>query len=243
MFQHIKSDYIGKVFIIATIVLLLEVTFFNRGLFFSLLVAMGMIYIGRKWMVNTIGKIFFWLGILFFVANVLSMMAFKFVVMALIIYFFIQFRRSKKRPNTITPVIQKSDVQQDEAIELKKPLFRNILFGKQQTDDHVYEWNDVNIQVGIGDTVIDLTYTVLPQGETVIFIRNFVGNVHVSIPYDIEVSVQHNVLAGSVHIFDYEDRQVFNSNIHLQTAGYDQASQKVKIFTSFFIGDIEVKRK
>ena len=57
----------------------------------------------------------------------------------------------------------------------------------------MYEWNDVNIQAGIGDTVIDLSYTVLPKGETVIFIRNVMGKVTIMIPYDVEVSVNHSV--------------------------------------------------
>ena len=29
---------------------------------------------------------------------------------------------------------------------------------------HAYEWNDINIQNGIGNTVIDLSQTILPKG-------------------------------------------------------------------------------
>ena len=60
-----------------------------------------------------------------------------------------------------------------------KPLFQNKLFGGQKTPDHEYEWNDINIQTGFGDAVIDLSYTVLPKGESVIFIRNVMGKVTV----------------------------------------------------------------
>ena len=59
----------------------------------------------------------------------------------------------------------------------EQPLFQNRHFGQQKTPDHDYEWNDMNIQVGIGDAVIDLSYTVLPKDETVIFIRNVMGKV------------------------------------------------------------------
>ena len=38
-----------------------------------------------------------------------------------------------------------------------EPLFENIFLGQQKTPNGVYEWNDINIQAGIGDTVIDLS--------------------------------------------------------------------------------------
>ncbi len=47
-------------------------------------------------------------------------------------------------------------------------LFKNKLFGHQQTTEHVYEWNSVNVQGGVGDTVIDLSKTILPKGDAVI---------------------------------------------------------------------------
>ena len=100
----------------------------------------------------------------------------------------------------------------------------------------------MNIQAGIGDTVIDLSYTVLPKDETVIFIRNVMGKVTIMIPYDVEVSVNHSVFFGSVRILDFKESSLMNRLIKVETADYEQANQKVKIFTSMMIGDIEVKR-
>src|SRR5690606_15265205 len=91
-----------------------------------------------------------------------------------------------------------------------RPLFRNQLFGGQKTPDDEYEWNDINIQTGIGDSMIDLSYTVLPKNESVIFIRKVMGKVTILVPYDIEISVNHSVLYGSVRILNYEESSVFN---------------------------------
>ena len=124
----------------------------------------------------------------------------------------------------------------------EQPLLQNRFFGGQKTPDHVYEWNDVNIQGGMGDTVIDLSYTVLPKGETVIFIRNMIGKVKILIPYDVEVSVNHSVLYGSAKILDFYESSYMNRQMKVETAQYEQTEQKVKIFTSMMIGDIEVKR-
>ena len=62
------------------------------------------------------------------------------------------------------------------------------------------------------------------------------------IPYDVEVSVHHSVFFGSARILDFNESSLINRLIKVETADYEQANQKVKIFTSMMIGDIEVKR-
>ncbi|MGG0718087.1 cell wall-active antibiotics response protein LiaF [Robertmurraya massiliosenegalensis] len=235
-----KDDYVNKAIPLGIILLLLEVSFFNSGVIFSLLVAMSLIYVGRKRKGSTIGKVFFWCGIFFFAMSILSMMTFKFLLLAIVIHFIIEYYQSRKEPKTIQPIIQKETPE--EIVIEKKPLFDNSILGERKTPDHVFEWNDINIQSGIGDTNIDLSYTVLPKGETVIFIRNFIGNVQVLIPYDIEVSIHHSSIAGKASVFQYEGPKRFNQSVQYETVGYQKAEQKVKIFTSFLVGDLEVKR-
>lgn len=243
MINKVKSEYISWILLIGLVVLLLEISFFNRGLVFSLLVAIGMIYIGRKWMPRSSGKLLFWMGLIFLLISIFSMMTFKFFLLAILVHFLIQFAQSKREVKHIKPTIKQPNViLEKENVIKRKPLFSNILFGQQKTPEHVYEWSDINIQAGIGDTVIDLSYTVLPKGETVIFIRNFVGNIHVLVPYDVEVSVNHSAVAGSVQIFELQESKVFNQALQVQTPGFEQADQRIKIVTSLLVGDIEVKR-
>ncbi|MFD2445097.1 cell wall-active antibiotics response protein LiaF [Bacillus sp. CGMCC 1.16607] len=244
MLKRIKSDYVSWMILIGAVILLLEVTFFNSGLIFSLFISIVMVYLGRKSMQRKLGKLLFWGGIVFFTASVFNMMTFRFLLLAILIHFVIQFAQSKRVPSVISPLVkEKSDQpKQVEQVIHRKPLFRNILFGQQRTPDHVYEWNDINIQTGVGDTIIDLSYTVLPKGETVVFIRNFIGNVQIFVPYDYEVSVHHSVLMGTSTVFDHHEPKMFNQVLQMQTADYEKAEQKVKIFTSVFLGDIEVKR-
>ena len=190
------------------------------------------------------GKLLFWFGLFFLVVNVINMLAIKFFLLALLCILIVQYANRKKQAKTITPIIKEGvDLEKrSETIVKEQPLFQNRLFGQQKTPDHVYEWNDVNIQAGIGDTVIDLSYTVLPKEETVIFIRNMMGKVTIMIPYDVEVSVHHSVLFGSAKILDYKESSLMNRLLKVETADYEQTNQKVKIFTSMIIGDIEVKR-
>lgn len=48
LLNKIKDDYFSWLVLFSILLLLLEVLFFNKGLIFSLLLAAGMVYYGRK---------------------------------------------------------------------------------------------------------------------------------------------------------------------------------------------------
>ena len=244
LFNKLKSDYVSWILLIGAFFLLLDVLFFNRGLIFSLIVAAGMIYLGRKRMPKKTGKFLYWAGLFFLVINAFSMLSIRFFLVALLCVLIVQYGSRKQHPTTIHPIIKEPEevYKEKETIVKEQPLLQNYFFGGPKTPDHVYEWDDVNIQGGMGDTVIDLSYTVLPKGETIIFIRNMIGKVTILIPYDVEVSVNHSAIYGSAKILDFYDAQALNRQVKVETAHYEQADEKVKIFTSTLIGDIEVKR-
>jgi lia operon protein LiaF len=243
MFKNTKNDYIGWLVIIGAIILVMEILFFNSGLIFSLFISGGMIYLGRKRAGKKKGKILFIGGIIFLVLSLFNMMTFKFLLVAILLHFFIQFLNAKKQPKKISPEITEIEPTSHEETMIKsEPLFENIVLGQQKTPPGAYEWNDVNIQAGIGDTIIDLSFTMLPKGETVIFIRNLIGNIQILVPYDIDVSVQHSCIMGSTTVFEHHDSKLFNRVLHLKTPGYETAEHKVKIFTSLMVGNLEVSR-
>ncbi|MEH7544449.1 MULTISPECIES: cell wall-active antibiotics response protein LiaF [Bacillaceae] len=243
MFKNKKSDYLSWLVIIGIVILLLEILFFNRGLIFSLFIAGGMIYLGRKKAGKRLGKVLFIVGIIFFVLSIVNMMTFKFLLLAILLHIFIQFFQTKRQPKKIVPDIVSSEpAQSEETLISSEPLFSNILVGQQKTPLGVYEWDDVNIQTGIGDTVIDLSYTMLPKGEAVIFIRNIIGNIHILVPYETEVSIHHSGVVGSAKVFGNDRDKIFNQVFTLKTSGYETSETKVKIVSSLVVGNLEVSR-
>lgn len=243
MFKNTKNDYVGWLVVIGVVILLLETLFFNRGLIFSLFFAGGMIYLGRKTMPKKRGKILLFGGIIFFMSSIFNMLTFKFLLLAILLHFSIQFLQTKRNPRKIQPEFNEPiHLQQQEMMISTKPLLENRFIGQQKTPNHVYEWNDVNIQTGVGDCVIDLSFTLLPKGETVIFIRNIIGNIHILIPYEIEVNVHHSCVVGSSNVFENHSSKMFNQVFQLKTPGYENAEQKVKIFTTLLVGNLEVSR-
>lgn len=230
-------------FLIGVAVLLLEILFFNGGLIAAIAIAIGCIYYGRKWSKRTFGKGLLWFGWIWLVITVLNMMTFKYFLIAIILYLIIEYYQSRKNPHYIKPEI--TEVEHSDSLEpllKRKSLFENKFFSNQKTPDHVYEWNDINIQVGVGNTTIDLSNTVLSKEEAVISIRHFIGNVQILVPYEVGVTVNHSVLVGSVNILQQEGSKLKNETVIFQTPDYEQSDHKVKIITSMLVGDLEVKR-
>ncbi|PLS05776.1 cell wall-active antibiotics response protein LiaF [Neobacillus cucumis] len=243
MFKNAKNDYLGWLVIFGIVILLLEILFFNRGLIFSLFIAGGMIYLGRKKSGKKIGRVLFIAGTIFFILSLVNMMTFKFLLLAILLHFFIQYINTKKQPKKISPeLVSTESTETQETLISSEPLFNNILLGQQKTPHGVYDWNDVNIQTGIGDTVIDLSYTMLPKGEAIIFIRNIVGNIQILVPYETEVSIHHSGVMGSTKVFGNYGGKIFNQVFHLKTPGYETSETKVKIVTSLVVGNLEVSR-
>ncbi|WP_226669043.1 cell wall-active antibiotics response protein LiaF [Metabacillus litoralis] len=241
--NNVKSEYFNWMILIGILLLFLEVLFFNGGLIITFILSIGSIYLGRKWKPRFSGKVFFWIGWIWFIITILNMMTFRYFLCVVLLYFIIQFFQTQQRPKKIKPVIfEKSSEPSTELLKERKKLFNNRFFSSQETPEYVYEWNDVNIQVGIGNTVIDLSETVLPKGESVISIRSIVGNVTILVPYEIEVHINHSIIAGSMVIFQEEEQRVVNENLIYETENYHSSEQKVKLFTSLITGRLEVKR-
>ncbi|WP_083207902.1 cell wall-active antibiotics response protein LiaF [Fictibacillus arsenicus] len=237
-----KNDFISWMLLIACVMVLLEATINGEGIVFTLIICAALMYFGRKRMPKRSGKVMFWAGVVIAIITILSMYTFKLILVALVVYIVVQFYQSKQNPFVIKPQVNDEVTHSSEDLYKKESLLKNIAFGTQQTPDHVYEWNDINIQCGAGDTIIDLSETLLPSGESVIFIRGLIGNITIFVPYEIEVAVKHSVFAGNTVIFDYQDSKMFNQAVSYRTKNYNESDKKVKVMTSLFAGSLEVKR-
>lgn len=236
-----NTDLINRIFLISLLLLAIEITIFNQGIIFAILLSSIAIYFGRKNRHKMFGKILFWFGTISLFMTIASMMMIKFLLIIALIFVIIQFAQSKQNPTLVKPELIEPTETESEVVK-RQPFFRNLLFGEQKTPEQVYEWNDINIQTGIGDSIVDLSYTVLPKGEVVILIRKFIGNIQVLVPYDLDISLSHSVIHGSTIIFSHHEEQTFNQTLNYTTENYERAEQKVKIITSILLGDIEVKR-
>lgn len=237
MFKRISTDTINTILIIGVILLIVEVVFFEGGLVFSLIFFGFLLYLGWKKYWTTWGKVFFWVGLIVLVFTVLSMMAVRFLIVAIIFLFVRDYYKTKKTPERLEPEIIDQEIP-----EQREPLIKQKFFGNQSTPHSSYVWKDINVHGGFGDRIIDLSQTVLPRDEAVISIRHLVGNLVIYVPYDVEISILHSAVFGRTAVFQYQKSKVLNQVVSYQTPGYANERPRVKIVTSLFSGNLEVKR-
>lgn len=239
MFKRLSTNTINTILIIGVILLVVEVVFFNGGLIFSVLFSSVLLYIGWKKYRTIWGKVFFWVGLLTLIFTVLSMIAVRFLIVAVILLFFRNYYRSRNEPETITPAV----FEREEGFPSQpEPLLSQKFFGDQSTPNRSYEWHDINIHGGFGDRIVDLSQTVLPEDEAVVSVRHFVGNLVIYLPYEVEVSIHHSALIGRAAIFQYRKSKVLNQVLTYRSPEYSKRKPRVKIVTSILSGDLEVKR-
>lgn len=124
---------------------------------------------------------------------------------------------------------------QDHSGEIRK----QTLFGNQRIGNHIYEWDDMNLVVASGDTIIDLGNTILPKNQNVIMIRKGIGRTRILIPSGIGIQLDCSLIFGKI-IFNEEVIELRNERLSLFSKDYQLATRKIKIISNTIIGDVEV---
>ncbi|WP_306373280.1 cell wall-active antibiotics response protein LiaF [Salirhabdus sp. Marseille-P4669] len=242
LFQRLSTDTFNTILIIGILLVILEVVFFNGWLIFSVLINAVIAFLGWKNFKRVWGKVFFFIGVISLFFTILNMIAVRFIIVAGLILFFMDYQRMKKDPLSYTPYfVQPKEPLDEEPLVKVEPLLQNRLFGDQYTSRSSYRWTDVNIHSGFGDRVLDLSNTVLPE-QADISIRHFIGNVVIYVPYEVEVSIHHSSIFGRATILGEHQEKLLNDTISFHTEYYDTLHPRVKIVTSIISGDLEVKR-
>lgn len=113
--------------------------------------------------------------------------------------------------------------------------------GNERIGSQVFEWDDINVAVLAGDTIVDLGNTLLPKEDSIVIVRKGFGRTRILVPYGIGILFEHATLYGKVE-FD-EDQQVLrNETVKIYSDDYDESQRRLKIVTNTLVGDVEVIR-
>ncbi|WP_430618112.1 cell wall-active antibiotics response protein LiaF [Enterococcus sp. DIV1054d] len=115
------------------------------------------------------------------------------------------------------------------------------LIGNQRIGSDVYEWDDINIAIATGDTIIDLGNTLLPKNDNIVIVRKGVGRTRILVPLGIAISLEHATIVGNVY-FEEEQFALKNESIKIYSNDYDENPRRLKIITNTLLGDVEVIR-
>ncbi|WCK55713.1 cell wall-active antibiotics response protein LiaF [Aneurinibacillus sp. Ricciae_BoGa-3] len=125
------------------------------------------------------------------------------------------------------------------SFSLDSPQTKHSLIGNLFLTGSRWDLQDMNIWHGIGDVKIDLSRAYIHEGETVLFINGWVGDIDIYVPYDLNITLTANVNLGDIDVFGNKQGG-FNRSTTLSTSGYKTATKKVRIIVSLLIGDIDV---
>lgn len=113
--------------------------------------------------------------------------------------------------------------------------------GNDRIGTQVFEWDDINVAILAGDTIVDLGNTLLPKEDNIVIVRKGFGRTRILVPYGVGVLFEHATLYGKV---DFEDEQqvLRNETLKMYSEDYDESARRLKIVTNTLVGDVEVIR-
>lgn len=125
-----------------------------------------------------------------------------------------------------------------QGVETKNGFIGDLYIGRDY-----WQLKPMNINLFIGDTVIDLTKAHIPYGETKLTVSAFIGDVKVLVPNDSDVSFKVNSgsFIGDIRVFG-RSTGGFLRSIDEQMPDYAEADKKIFLQCNLFIGDIQIMR-
>lgn len=117
---------------------------------------------------------------------------------------------------------------------------RQRWLGDQQIGENLFTWEDMNLSVLAGDTIIDLGSTILPpnQRNTIVFTKGF-GKTRILVPVGTGVCLLHKTYHGKV-TFMAEKLQLNNEQLKIFSPNFEEQSRQLTIISNLIVGDIEV---
>ncbi len=226
-----KITFWGLIFLL---LIFAEVVFFHNGNIVFVLLGAGLIYYGSrrrsKWMVV--------LGLFFIAMALFTFWSLRLLMFTIIVYVLIKLWKGMPSEEIMRPLKEFQS-------ETPNGIWKNKLFSVQASPFSSYEWEDIHIQGLFGDLHIDVTDTVLPKGTSLISVRQGIGKIKISLPYEIPVRIHYTTLLGDARLFDTHRKRLINESLHMKDSyeGKQDDSAELIITIATWIGDIEVTRK
>ncbi|GAA0471290.1 cell wall-active antibiotics response protein LiaF [Alkalibacillus silvisoli] len=97
----------------------------------------------------------------------------------------------------------------------------------------------LDVRSGIIDAYIDFSKAYIPEKETKVMLRGYIGDVVIKVPEHVAVKIDGRVSIGEVSIFN-EERSGIHNRLSYESADYKQASRRLDIHASYQIGEVKV---
>jgi predicted membrane protein len=188
------------------------------------------------------GGVFLTLGFISLLILFLSNPIAWLMILVAVVYFI--FMKDNVLQNLFFRNKQNLDFTMLKTIDPQKKSNRRVRYrwlGQNNTGQEIYEWDDINLFMVTGDTIIDLKETILPVEDSVITLQILFGRARIIVPSDIGIHIIHHTLLGGLH-FNEDRYKLRNETIDMYSENYDETIHHLKIVTNVGFGEIEVIR-
>lgn len=107
--------------------------------------------------------------------------------------------------------------------------------------DGKWQVADEEIWLLIGDVELDMTQADIPLGETTVRVFSFIGDVDLTVPADVGVSIAYTGLVTDAKVLG-QKRDGFATTIEMASANQETAERKLRLELTSFITELEVKQ-
>src|SRR5699024_4090980 len=120
------------------------------------------------------------------------------------------------------------------------PEFRKMKWiGKDTIGRAAFAWEDINFTKFMGETIIDLGNTILPNKENTIMIRNGIGKVRILVPSEVGVTLHYSSMIGKLRV-EEDSFPVKNEQVKWTEEHFEEKPRKLHIAVSILVGELEV---
>lgn len=130
-------------------------------------------------------------------------------------------------------------VETTDSLPKNAKRFKRNWLGNERIGNTIYEWDDINFSIFMGDTIIDLGNTILPKNESYIVIRKGFGKTRILVPNGIGIMIEHSAVKGKI-TFEEQQYILENESVKLYSKHYEDQARTLKIITNVLVGDLEV---
>ena len=104
------------------------------------------------------------------------------------------------------------------------------------------EWSVKNEEfyMFVGNVRLDMTRAQFPSGETTLYLNAFVADIDVSVPSNVAVSLSSTSFVADAEL-NGQRVERFLSGVQMSTPDYATAERKLRLVTTCFVGDVNVK--
>jgi lia operon protein LiaF len=118
---------------------------------------------------------------------------------------------------------------------------RKQLIGEINLGGSPWQLEDLFLWCGVGATKVDFTTAILTEGETVVDISGWVGDITVLVPQDMDINATIDVRVGEGTLFGHNQGGSARF-LSYKSEDYELARKKVLLLVSLGVGEVTVKR-